>query len=134
MAVTIEAGELGSAIVAALSEYSDEVADCLKKECTQVAKETTIELRETSPKESGKYAGGWKSKTAFENRENIRIEVYNSKKPQITHLLEHGHVIKNGTKRIYGEVKPIPHISTAEEHAADKLGERVKVRITNGNK
>lgn len=121
--------EMAIEIEAALKEYSDDVAEDIKKEVKQVAKETVDELKSTSPKKTGDYGKGWASKVAYEDRENIRVTVYNKKKGQLTHLLENGHAIKNGTGRVYGRTRQFPHIGQAEEHAAKKLQNKAKVAI-----
>lgn len=129
MAKSVRPEELSIEIAAALAEYEDDVAEALKAECKQVAKETTQELRRTSPQKTGEYAQGWKSKTEYESREDIRIIVYNGKKPQLSHLLEFGHVCRNGTQRVFGRVPGHEHITVAETHAAEKLDARIKVRL-----
>lgn len=117
--------ELANTIEKALEDYSQDVTDALKKEVRQVADETAQELKRISPrsKRKGKhYANGWRAKTAFESQTDIRMEVYNASKPQLTHLLEDGHAKKNG-----GRVEGIPHISVALKHADEKLDADIKV-------
>lgn len=125
----VQLRELSEAIESELSKYSDDVADGIKKEVKQVAEECRAEIAQNSPKKSGSYAKGWKTKIEFESNSDLRMSVYNSKKPQLTHLLEYGHVIKNGTKREFGKTLPRAHIRPAEQHAADKLAERAKVVV-----
>ena len=117
--------ELADTIEKALEDYSQDVTDALKKEVRQVADETAQELKRISPrsKRKGKhYANGWRAKIAFESQTDIRMEVYNASKPQLTHLLEDGHAKKNG-----GRVEGIPHISVALKHADEKLDADIKV-------
>lgn len=118
---------LADAVVKELASYSQDVTDGIKKEVKQVAKEMVQELKQTSPKDSGKYASGWKEKTEFENSEDIRERVYNAKKPQLTHLLEYGHAKQNG-----GRVNGKPHIRTAEQTAEKKLTNGIKVVVVRG--
>lgn len=113
---------LADAVARSLAEYSQEAADELKEAVHKIAKETVAELKAASPKDTGEYASGWKSKTAFENSEDIRVTVYNAKAPQLTHLLENGHAKANG-----GRVSGRPHIGPAEEHAAEQLEDKVRV-------
>lgn len=129
MAKSIRPDELSIEIAAALAEYADDAAEALKAECKQVAKETTQELRQTSPQKTGEYAKGWRSKTEYESREDIRIIVYNGKKPQLGHLLEFGHVCRNGTRRVFGQIQGRAHIAVAEQHAIENLDSRIKVRL-----
>lgn len=120
--VTIDG--LADAVAKELADYSQDVTDGVKKEVKQVAKEMTQRLKQTSPKDTGKYAAGWREKTEFENAEDIRERVYNAKKPQITHLLEYGHAKQNG-----GRVEGKPHIRPAEQEAEKKLTNGVKVVV-----
>lgn len=111
-------------MAAELASYSQDVTDGVKKEVKQVAQEMVQELKRTSPKDTGKYAAGWREKTEFENAEDIRERVYNAKKPQLTHLLEYGHAKQNG-----GRVEGKPHIRPAEQEAEKKLANGVKVVV-----
>lgn len=115
---------LAAAVAKELAEYSQDVADGVKNEVKQVAKEMVQELKQTSPRDTGKYAAGWREKTEFESDEDIRKRVYNAKKPQLTHLLENGHAKKNG-----GRVNGKPHIRLAEQTAEKKLTNGVKVVV-----
>lgn len=115
---------LAAAVAKELAEYSQDVADGVKKEVKQVAKEMVQDLKQTSPRDSGEYASGWREKTEFESAEDIRERVYNAKKPQLTHLLEYGHAKQNG-----GRVNGKPHIGPAEQAAEKKLTNGVKVVV-----
>lgn len=115
---------LAAAVAKELAEYSQDVADGVKKEVKQVAKEMVQDLKQTSPRDSGEYASGWREKTEFESAEDIRERVYNAKKPQLTHLLEYGHAKQNG-----GRVNGKPHIGPEEQAAEKKLTNRVKVVV-----
>lgn len=120
----IKIDDLASAIAEELAAYGEEVADGLKQEVRRVAAETAQTLKATSPRDSGEYARGWAYRVEFENDGDIRVRVYNRKKPQLTHLLEHGHAKQNG-----GRVEGHPHIGPAEQRAEQKLMKRVKVVV-----
>lgn len=115
--------QMTNAIMKELNSWSQDVADATKDECEKVGKETADTLKVTSPKRTGRYARGWRSKTTFEDKSNIRVTVYNVRY-QLTHLLENGHAKVNG-----GRVNGIPHIAPAEEQAKKSLEEKVKVRL-----
>ena len=57
------------------------------------------------------YAKGWSMRT-----NEYGVTIYNRKQPGLTFLLEFGHDIIRGGKKI-GETKPHPHIKPAEEQA-----------------
>lgn len=106
-----------------LNDYNEEIQDVVDKESKNVAQEGAKTLRSNSPKKSGEYAQGWKSrKTPYGYR------IHNAKKPGLTHLLENGHLIRNkwGT---YGRTQPIKHIKPVEEWAKSEFEERVKKGI-----
>lgn len=124
MARKIPLQQLEVEIVKELSQYSQEVADGIKKKVNEVADKMVKRLKQTSPKDTGKYAKGWKKKVEFENNEDIRVRVYNSTKPQLTHLLENGHAKQNG-----GRVNGKPHIGPAEQEAEKKLTNGIKVVV-----
>ena len=124
MSKKIELKDFQKAIIDNLREYSNEVVAESKKQVQQVGKETVNQLKATSPKRSGEYAKDWKVKKAFENANEIRVQVYNAHHYQLTHLLVYGHAKKNG-----GRVEAIPHIRPAEQVAAEKLDKKVKVVI-----
>ena len=124
MAVKISADKLGITIQGELAAYSDEVAEGIRKEVKAVAKETVATLKTTSPRDTGEYARGWSYRVEFENREDIRVRIYNRTKPQLTRLLEYGHDKVKG-----GRVAGKPHIRPAEQEAEKKLEGAVKVVV-----
>lgn len=115
---------LAGEIAAMLEAYTDEVTEAVKAECETVADECLKEIRAASPIDTGKYKKGWRKKVEYEDKGDIRIRVYNAKYPGLTHLLENGHAKVGG-----GRVDARVHIKPAEEHAAEKLVNRVKVRL-----
>lgn len=120
----IKIADLADAVSRELAAYDQDVTDGVKKEVAQVAKDVVAELKQTSPRNSGDYAKGWKSRVEYESPEDIRVRVYNSKKPQLTHLLENGHAKQNG-----GRVNGTPHIGPAEQKAEKSLESKVKVVV-----
>lgn len=119
--------ELKNAIIKELSEYSADVTEGIKREVRTVTTEAVRTLKSTSPRDTGKYAQGWASKVEYESAEDIRVRIYNRKKPQLTHLLENGHVKVDG-----GRVDGKPHIGPVEQQIEDKLQNSVKVVVRGG--
>ena len=118
----IPISELSAEIESALADYGWDTADEVKKEVKAVASQTIQRLKSTSPKKTGKYASGWTSTVAYEDKEDIRVNIHNRKKPHIAHLLENGHARING-----GRVEGIPHIGPAEEEARRELYGKITV-------
>ena len=122
--VGIKVSELAQELAQGLSEYSQEVADAIKKATDEVAEEAVQELKSTSPVLTGSYAKGWAKKNTYESKSSKRNTVYNKTDYQLTHLLEKGHVGRDGRR-----VKAIEHIRPVEEKAAAEFEDKVKGAI-----
>jgi Bacteriophage HK97-gp10, putative tail-component len=95
-------------IMKQLKYYADDVKTKVKEAQEEEAKKLVAELKSTSPKgkrKSKKYSKGWAIK-----RFPKKLVVYN-KQYQLTHLLEHGHVIHGGAGRTAAQI----HIAPAED-------------------
>lgn len=110
------------AIENVLEDYSKEVQEIVVAESREVAKDTVKQLKETSPKRTGKYASGWTYK-----QDGQGYIIYNAKKPQLTHLLEFPHRLRNGNMSLAK-----PHILPAEEFAAREYENRVVSKLERG--
>lgn len=119
--------DLAGAIAAALTEYTDEVAEGMKKAIDKVADETNAEIKRhiTFKKRTGKYIKAFALKTSFEDKRNKRKTWY-VKSPEYrkTHLLENGHKSRNGKS-----TKAYPHVSYGEELAEKRLPELIENAI-----
>ena len=113
--------QLSSAISGILNEYADSVSENVGEIVVQMGKKGVQalkkEARQTFPDGTGEYAKGWKSQVNKDRLGTTAI-IYNEH-PGLPHLLEHGHATRNGTGRVYGEVRGRVHI----EPVADKLVE-----------
>ena len=121
---TVSIDGLADAIMEDLNNYSEEVAEQIKKDVKKVANKCKKEIQANAPKDRGEYASGWRVKVAFESPNDIRIVIHNAKMPGLPHLLENGHAKVNG-----GRVAGIPHIKPAELNAEKELLGRVKVAV-----
>ncbi|KAB2500782.1 HK97 gp10 family phage protein [Bacillus cereus] len=110
---------LANDIARELQRYGKEVEEKLEVEKEAVADNLVNDLKENSPKNTGKYAKGWRKK-----KEGNAFIVHNALKPQLTHLLEKGHAKVNG-----GRVPAKVHIAPAEENAVNEFSERVERAI-----
>ena len=114
--------KLADAISGILDQYEGEVRDNLGEITTQIGKKGVQALRRASKDAlkigSGKYARGWKTQVE-KGRLGTTVIIYNEH-PGLPHLLEYGHVSRNGTGRTYGEVPGHEHIQpVAEELVRD---------------
>ena len=112
MAEVIKVDDLAGEIVLAVRTYTEEVGAAIEEAVKETAQALAADLRETSPKNTGEYAKGWTARKEGPGK----YVVYNKKKPQLTHLLEHGHAKAGG-----GRVEGRPHIKPAEERHAPQL-------------
>lgn len=117
--VKVNPEQLGDAIDKILTEYFDGVETESTRLVAEVATETTAKLQGTSPKDTGKYAKGWRVKQGKKAKARNEVEIYNTRY-QLTHLLEHGHIkVVHGT--VLGFTAARPHIAQAEQEAIDRL-------------
>lgn len=121
MAKKVSVDNLSSTIIKELKKYNQEVIRGVKKQVQDAGTFCRNELKATSPKLTGDYSKGWRKKTAYEDPQDIRVEVYNATNYQLTHLLEHGHVLVGHNGKVLGTVGATPHIAPAEEKTEDKL-------------
>lgn len=128
MSKTVKPDALAAAIMTELESYRQDVTDGVKESVKQVAAECRDEIRQNSPRRTGRYRKGWRVRTEYEGREDIRLTVHNRTSYQLTHLLENGHAKRGG-----GRVAGRPHIRPAEQNAEKKLLRKVKVVVKGGS-
>lgn len=121
----ISVGELSYAITNAMQQYGTVVAEIVDDALDTTAKDTIEGLKFASPKDSGKYSGGWAKKTTRSRRGFRQVAIKQSKKPGLTHLLEHGHARRGGGRK----VPPRPHIADAQDFADYELNALIQEGI-----
>ena len=92
----ISVDRLAEELAQGLAEYSQDIADEIKKAADDAANTAVRELKSTSPVQTGSYAKGWRKKAAYESKSSKRNTVYNKTDYQLTHLLEKGHASRSG--------------------------------------
>ena len=103
-----------------LEEYAEDIQDVLDDNAQAVAREAAKEIKSKAPRRTGEYAAGITTKLTSKGRTGKTYTVYNKNKPQLTHLLEHGHAKVNG-----GRVAGTPHWAPAEETAIREYEDRI---------
>lgn len=118
-------------VMTALTRYSAKAFDQVYEAIDEVSKESVKRLKKESPKgASGKYAKGW-TRTLERGRLKVGATVHGKTVDTwaTAHLLEHGHVSRNGTGRTFGKVKEIVHIEPVEEWATGELEDRIITKL-----
>ena len=94
------------------------------EECVrEVAKAGRKALKANSPKRKGKYASGWSFEV--EKQRLYTVATLYNKKPGLPHLLEFGHVTRNGTKR-----GARPHISGVEQEIVKEYTDKLTKELS----
>lgn len=120
---TVRVNDLAGKILLAVRTYTDTVGVAIEEAVEETAKNLAADLRETSPKDTGVYAKGWR----YRKEAPGRYRVYNKDKPQLTHLLEKGHAKRGG-----GRVEAKIHIKPAEERHITQLERRIEQILERG--
>lgn len=109
-----------------LNEYSEDIQEAISDVIPSIAKKGVSTLKNTSPKNTGKYSRGWRVKTQ-KGRGNITSTIYNATDWQLTHLLEKPHLKRNG-----GLTTPKIHIKPVEEQCISETETKITNIIKNG--
>ena len=119
--------DVAAEIEKAMKEQLDLANEVVDKAVDKVTKETVNDLKSSSPRKSGKYAGGWGKKEGQTATRSKSAVVWNEKHYRLTHLLEHGHAKVNG-----GRVPARPHIGAAEQKAIKSFEDELRRGIEHG--
>lgn len=135
MAQTIQANELAAAVDEILTGYAQDVTEIVKDEAEDVAKDCVAEVKANArklfpTKGPNSYVNSWRKKVTERTSQGIVVTVY-SRRYQIAHLLEHGHLVVRDGKAV-GKAEARPHVGPAEENASRELQRRVKIKIAGG--
>ena len=124
--------DLSAAIEEIIKEYGEDVYDVVNESVEEVTEEATDKLKAVNHwanDGSGAYAGSWTNDEKKKSRIFYSKVVHNEEHYQLTHLLENGHVIRNGTGRSYGKTGKYPHVKPVKDWAEKELPKRFKERL-----
>lgn len=134
MANKVTADNLASTIEKMLAEYGDEVKtnlDAITKSVTQqgvkALKSESAMMFGTTSKHKKKYAQTWTSRFQT-GRVSAQGTIYNTQ-PGLPHLLENGHVSRNGTGRTFGTVQGREHIRKVEQELIKTFEREVMAKL-----
>ena len=126
MEIRIKPEQLSQTIQNELEDYARDTTDTVKEAVRNAADYAVKELKETSPKRTGRYARSWRKSQIKETSSELEMSVH-AGFYQLTHLLENGHAKRGG-----GRVRAIPHIKPVEEKTVKKLEEDITRGVSNG--
>ena len=132
MVVKVKPDQLDEAIRAELETYSADISRNVNENLKEVADKTVETLKKGGSyrERTGKYTPDW-SVTERPGRSALQGEeysVHNRKHYQLTHLLEKGHVTRNGKR-----TRALVHIATAETEAQDLAVKAVEKAVRDAN-
>lgn len=124
MANTINIEELSNALTEEIQKYKNEIEVATEKIIKDISKDIVKRVKENSPVRTpvrkDNYRSGWAMR-----KEGNRYLIYNKNHPQIVHLLEFGHLSRNG-KRVEGKLNLIKQYNKAMEDLPKRIKESVK--------
>lgn len=119
--------DLRDGIIKCVKDYQKVTMEKVVKIGKKVSKKGKEDLKKTSPvghSNNKKLRDGWTTNTVIEGNKATFV-VRNKNKPHIVHLLEHGHINKNGTRtRGFNFVEPVRE--EMENEFIEKLGKEIE--------
>lgn len=120
--------DLAQEVMVGLQEYADLASGAMKKAVQRSGRRVRKEIKANAPKDEGDYQKSWSVRKENETASQLHLIVYSKNRYQLAHLLEHGHVTRNGKRRVKGP----PHILPAEEVGAKQLQEDIERALRGG--
>lgn len=130
----VTANNFADEIQKILDEYGEEVDKNLSEITTRIGKKGAELLKSeslgkfpNSKRHKKRYGSTWTA-TAERKRLYTTVTIHNNQ-PGLPHLLENGHLVKDGTGRILGEAKAHPHIYDVEQKLEKEFEKEVKSKL-----
>ena len=121
MASNISIGELADVVMEGLNEYAQLTTEDMKKAVKKAGRTVRKEIQANAPSDTGAYSKSWSVKTVRDTANSLVLTVHSKNRYQLAHLLEHGHVKRNG-----GRVTAKVHIEPAEQKGINQLQDEIK--------
>lgn len=119
---------LAKAIQKELEAFEGFTDEAVNEGLSETAKNAVRKLRNAHPRDAGnwdKYNKGW---TVKKVKKEKRATVHNADQYRLTHLLEKGHAIKRGGRKV-GDAKAFEHIAPVAEACETELIENIRKRM-----
>lgn len=130
MATNIHANGIGEAIERELTIYSTNIMNVIKTEAKDHMKELVKETRKTAPKGHRKkhYKSNITSRRVKSNYREVEYQWFvKNNDYRLTHLLEHGHALRNG-----GRTRATNFVANASEPILADFQRKIEEAIQNG--
>lgn len=121
---------LEATIKKTLDQYDEDVFGLTEEAVKKVTraganavKQSAVQVLDT--KSNSDYVKGWTSRLET-GRTSVHGTIYNRLVPGLPHLLEHGHVSRNGTGRTFDPVPAYPHIGPVEDKITEELEKTIR--------
>ena len=128
MAETVTIDQLTVEITQAIADYTDDVVQAIEVEVEATANAVLEDIKANAPRRTGEYAKGWSRRKSKSSR-RVTHTIHNTKRPQLAHLLEHGHAKRSG-----GRVEGKPHIRPAVDRHLPAMERRIEQIIERGGR
>lgn len=126
MSKKIQASQMADEITSLLTTYTEEVTELAKAVVDKVSEEANQEILNHITFHDKTYSKGFRIKTTFEDSRNKRNTWFVSKEYRLTHLLEYGHITRNG-----GRTRAFPHIKYGDDYVNNNFERELKEGIEN---
>lgn len=93
---TVTPEQFSEVVMKALSKYGEDVFKTTENAAKSTGRQTTSELKSTSPVNRGSYARGWASRRVEDGGYGFSYVVHNRTDYQLIHLLEKPHETGGG--------------------------------------
>lgn len=128
----VSTNELASAVIKELGRYTEEVEARVAAAVIEVGNLGAKELQGITQVDKSNvwknYPRGWTTENKRRKGQQTS-EIHNKTYYRLTHLLENGHVIKNGTGRTYGNTRAFPHIEAVDKKSVELLDKKIREAI-----
>lgn len=121
--------KLDDAITKILSEYAGRVDENVSEIAADMGRKGAQALKQKSREtvNGSEYAKGWKSQTET-SRTGTTAIIYNDH-PGLPHLLEYGHVTRNGTGRTFPRTPAHEHIAPVADELTEAFEREVLAKL-----